>query len=449
MPFSNSQEHKVVNLPDAITQSAKTRPTINHMKPVTYSKNFSKQAALAAAFGLMSFQIAFAATDTWTGGASPNGNWSASANWFAGTAPSPYDLLVFTNQAGATELATNDFAAGTAFDGITFGTSVSPVTLSGNNILLSGNTNGITTGINNGTSLAETVNNNLTLDWGYHTFYSTTAGSQLNLNGNILANLGAVADFGTNNNHSVHSTSYVLDGTGLISGLGAAGLVGNGGVSGGFNWLATVSGGVVTAYTNYTGTNLLTAVTTTIGSSTPDGATNIEFTLSTAGTFTLVGGAVTYINTVLNSNPNAGLTITTNNTPGTTVLDVGTTNFGTGMYVGGFYSPNGAGQRNLTITGTNSLQLTSGPMSGNPVPGEIVFGINGNTTGNQAKVEAAIVDNGSGGKVTVVTVGTGALLMNWPAYHSGGTYIWGSRVHISILRWVRVPSMSRAAARLS
>ena len=205
---------------------------------------------LALAISVFFTGATFAASDTWTGGASPNGNWNVAGNWLAGIAPSPYDSLIFTNQTGSAKTATNDFAAGTAFDGITFGASAagSPFKLVGNSILLSGNTNIVTIGITNSTSLAETVSNNLILDWGYHTFYSPAAGSSLNLNGTMVPNLGSVANFGTSN---VNSTAYVQDGTGLIAGLGGAGLVGNASASanGGFTGLATVSNGVVTDIT--------------------------------------------------------------------------------------------------------------------------------------------------------------------------------------------------------
>lgn len=395
---------------------------------------------LAAALSLAILQTAFAATDTWTGGGAPNGDWSNGGNWLAGTPPSPFDSLVFTNQTGVPDSATNDFAAGTGFDGITFSSSAagSPFTVSGNAILLSGNTNGITTGVNNTTSLGETVNNNLTLDWGYHTFYSPAAGSSLNLNGAILANLAGVADFQSNN---VNSTSYALDGTGLIGGLGAAGLIGNNGLGsansgGGFSALATVNNGVLTNYT-YTAGSIL-AAGGAFGATTPGGATNLEITVTSSANFTLAGGnsstygtSQTFINSVLmtinTTTKNTGINIPDGN--GTLVL--GTTNLGAGMYVGGIFVPGAQTAQEITIGSGASTFLTSGPMSGNPVPGEIIFAINGDNTSNEGEVDCAIKDNLSGGKVTVVYAGAGSMYINSispGSTYSGGTYIDKGRI---------------------
>src|SRR5437879_6823539 len=61
--------------------------------------------------------VAGPATDTWSG-AGPDALWSDAANW-GGVVPVAGDDLVFA--AGAAQLpSTNDFAAGTAFNSITF-----------------------------------------------------------------------------------------------------------------------------------------------------------------------------------------------------------------------------------------------------------------------------------------------------------------------------------------
>lgn len=459
---------------------------------------------LALAISVFFTGATFAASDTWTGGASPNGNWNVAGNWLAGIAPSPYDSLIFTNQTGSAKTATNDFAAGTAFDGITFGASAagSPFKLVGNSILLSGNTNIVTIGITNATSLAETVSNKLILDWGYHTFYSPTAASSLNLNGTIVANLGGVANFGTSN---VNSTAYVQDGTGLIAGLGGVGLMGNSSASanGGFTGLATVSNGVVVPYNSYSSANILAAAgaigvdaTTTLStgfisgvtvtsvvvasatgiqvgavmggagvpaaSATPvtvtgiagttltvssftstaassgnytfssiaSDAANIEITATATSSFTLAGGTNstfgannTYVNTVLLTNTTALMTLPGGN--GTLVL--GSTNAGTGMYVGGIYLPNATTTANALTIGNGATFLTAGPMSGNPVPGEIVIAVNGNNANNEGVVNCVIKDNLSGGAVSVVYSGSGSYYVNTTNTYSGGTYVVNGR----------------------
>ena len=62
-------------------------------------------------------------------------DWSTSANWNAAVAAG--DSLTF---AGTARLApANDFAAGTSFSGITFGSTAGAFTVAGNPIVLTGN----------------------------------------------------------------------------------------------------------------------------------------------------------------------------------------------------------------------------------------------------------------------------------------------------------------------
>jgi fibronectin-binding autotransporter adhesin len=386
---------------------------------------------------ILAVQSAPAATDTWNSGGADN-NWATGGNWTSGLTPSPGDALVFGS--GVHTTPTNNFTAGTLFDGITFNSGSPAFTLVGNSVLLSGNTNNITTGITNGTSLAQTVSNNLALDWGYHTFYSQASGSSLNLDGTLTANLGGAADFGTNN---VTSASLVLDGTGLIAGLGGAGLVGNTGLGansgGGFSALATLNNGVVTNYT-YTG-NTIIATAGAIGATTQANATNLEITAAT-GNFSLAGGtsstygtSQTFINTVLLT-INGTTKVTTLVVPsGNGTLVLGTTNAGTGMYVGGIYLPGGQTAQEITVGGGTSTFLTAGPMTGgNPVPGEIIIAVNGDNTSNEGEMNAVIKDNLSGGKVSVVYTGGGSLYINNTGNtYSGGTYMIKGRLQCNQL----------------
>src|ERR1700749_212507 len=74
---------------------------------------------------------AVAATDTWTG-AGGDGNRTNPLNW-GGTAPVAGDNLVFS---GATNLnTTNNFAAGTLFNSITFDGTAGNFRLGGNAVL--------------------------------------------------------------------------------------------------------------------------------------------------------------------------------------------------------------------------------------------------------------------------------------------------------------------------
>ncbi len=381
--------------------------------------------------GALAALPASASVDYWNDG---SGNWSAGGNWLSGTTPNPYDTLQFINLSGGTYTPNDDLANGTPIDGIVFTNSTGSFTLGGNSILISGQTNGFNAniGVTNTTSLAETVNNNLTLDWGYYTFNSPSA--TLALNGSIAANLGGVADFGSAN---VTSSSYAVDGTGLIQGLGGAGLIGNNGLGansgGGFSALATVSGGAVVPYT-YPAAAVLSAAGA-MGGTTPSTASNLEITVTGSANFSLAGGTSTtyganntYINTILENinttTKNTGIDIPSGN--GTLVLG---TNEGN-IYIGGIYVPGGQTAQEITIGGGTSCYLTCGPMTaGNPIPGEIIIAVNGNNTSNEGEMNAAIEDNLGGGHVSVVYTGGGSdYINNLGNTYSGGTYMIKGRV---------------------
>ena len=350
--------------------------------------------------------LASAANDTWTGLSSSDANWMTPANWEGSIAPVAGDSLYFN---GDYQTAPNDnFPSGTAFDGIFFASTASPFSLVGNGVLLSGAVSGNTFGVTNGSSLAQSVGLPLNLDWGYYTF-SSPAGS-LGLNGPLSPNNGGVACFGS----GVTSSSLSLDGSGLISSLGGAGLFANGAT---FVGLATIKAGAVNPY-SYTANNVISAAGN-IGSATQSGGANIELTSTSAGNYTLANGAgTTFINTILVSNPTANKLVVASANSGT--LDLGTAN----NNIGGIYLPNGTASQGLTIGGGSSCFLTAGPMTGPPTPGEIIFGINGTNISNEAENNALITDNGSGGAVTVVKTGTGSMFNNINSdSYSGGTYV--------------------------
>lgn len=76
-----------------------------------------------------------AADKTWDGGGA-DGFWQTGENWDANTPPAANDRLIFT---GTTRLSnTNNFTAGTAFDGIHFNFPAGGYTLRGNQITLGG-----------------------------------------------------------------------------------------------------------------------------------------------------------------------------------------------------------------------------------------------------------------------------------------------------------------------
>ncbi len=101
-----------------------------------YAHSFSTLRVFAIALGLLVILSPFTAqAQTWTGGGA-NDNWTTGANW-GGTAPVAGNGLIF---GGTTRLGpVNDFAADTAFAGITFNNTAGAFVLTGNRITLTGN----------------------------------------------------------------------------------------------------------------------------------------------------------------------------------------------------------------------------------------------------------------------------------------------------------------------
>jgi autotransporter-associated beta strand protein len=338
-------------------------------------------------------------TDTWTGTGSDttwtnSGNWTYSAN---GTSPQPGDSLVF---AGANTANNNNFPNGTAFDGITLG-SGSSFTLSGNSLLLSGQTNGNTIGLLNTSGATQTVGLNLNLDWGYYTFSSPDGGT-LALNGAsaLTPNLGAVAYFDL----SVTSPSLGLDATtGLITGLEGAGLLYDGTYTP--TSLATISGQSIqaySAYTPYTGGGAI--------------ASGNNLNLADSGASASYTANNNTVNTI--SAAQAGGATTTLAVTGTLTLGQNG-----GVYV---LEPSAGSYNCFNLSGGT---LTAGASSS---PASIVFAVNGNNANNQATVSSAIANNAAGGPVTVVKTGPGS--MNF-ATTTASTYTGGVYVDQGQLQW--------------
>src|SRR5882672_4268842 len=98
----------------------------------------SRKILVAACAAVLALPLAASASDvTWSGANANNSLWSTATNWAGATAPVAHDALIFDGFARLTP--NNDFAAATAFDGITFAASVGAFNLVGNQITLSGN----------------------------------------------------------------------------------------------------------------------------------------------------------------------------------------------------------------------------------------------------------------------------------------------------------------------
>lgn len=344
-------------------------------------------ALLAAA------QLASAATDTWTG--NTDANWSTPGNWVGGNAPVAGDSLSFGSSSQTTP--NNDFTADTAFYGLTFTADAEGLgyTLDGNSVLLSGQAFGNNIGITNNSGSAQSVGTMpLDLDWGYHTF--TSPSGSLALDSAITPNTGGVAYFGPANLTSTLST----DGSGLISGLGGAGLMYDGVLTP--TGLATIDGGGnIVAYSAYT----------PVASGAIGNGNNIQLTASgVAGSYTANNNTV---NTITVSQAGGA-----NNSDFTSTLTVtGTLTLGAN---GGICVLNSAGTNHadFSLTGGSVTAGTSGPAS-------IVFTVNGSNPNNQASVSSPIVDNAGPGAVTVVKTGSGSMnfATTTATSYSGGTYV--------------------------
>ena len=345
---------------------------------------------------------ASAATDTWTG--NTDANWNTPGNWTGGNAPPRAgDSLLFGPSPPTT--LTNDLIAGTAFNGLTFQAGAPSFTLNGNSILLSGSTSTNTTGIANNSGLPQVIGTMpLTLDRGYYAFSSPFGGS-IALNGGLTLNPGAVAYFDPN----VTSTAFTADGSGLIAGLGGAGLMYGttaAPASGpGPTGLATISSGSVTALTTYT----------PFGSGAISSGQNLLLTASGASA-SLTAASGTTVNTISVAQAgNSGGTATTT----LQVAAAGTMTFNDH---GGIYVLNsGAGSRScFTLSSGAGGFITAGTGAS---PASMVVAVNGDNANNQATISAVIKDNTVNGPVSVIVSGSGAVVMNAVNTYSGGLYI--------------------------
>ena len=170
-----------------------------HMNSKCLSSRMMFVWLLAGSISLLCAGSAPAANRTWTGGGADN-NWNTATNW-GGTAPVASDLLFFD---GTTRLTnTNNIAANTAFNGITFNSTAGAFTLCGNALKLGG---GVT---NNCLTNGETISLNMALT-ATGTF-DVVSGSTLSIGGVISGNSYGVT--------KVDAGMLTLSGTNTFSGV--------------------------------------------------------------------------------------------------------------------------------------------------------------------------------------------------------------------------------------
>jgi len=361
--------------------------------------------SLALSFGLIAVSSALAATDTWTGGGSPDGNWGNAANW--DNAPAAGDFLSFDNGGGAQPLTTNNLATGTIFGNITFNSGTVSYTNGGNGIVLadvsestSGNSGALFGGsISNFSANAQTLNLPVTIQAGNHTITTISGAGQLNISGVSSRNNGGTVQFFTSGG-SINTTGSGLANDGSSGGgiLGGWAVIGPGNNAG--NW-ATINGsGNVVAYSGYTSES---------GSFTTASGGNFKVTQNNTTTkITQASGSFVDMNTLLwTPSSSHGETIQANTAADPIRLGAN----------GGIMNIDGNSQT-LTIGGGSTYGLTAGGPNAN-TPGEMTLSQLGSGSGHLV-INCVIQDNGSG-SVTVNQLGS--INYNFANTYSGGTYL--------------------------
>ena len=394
--------------------------------------NLIRLIAAIVLAGLSAAQIATAASDTWTGGGAPDGNWQNAANW-GGTAPNAGDFLNFdtSNQTAAT----NNFANGTIFGNLGFNSTAGAFTLSpvsggdGSGLVLTNQSENSSAvaffggSISNLSSSAETIALPVTYSTGNHIVSTASGAGQLNLSGAFARQKDAMVQFFVSGGNINYSGSGLGTVNGIIGGWAVVGL----GLSESSNqgdW-ATINGsGNVVAYSAYTQVN----GGTSMGLSSSGGsAANNEEIHTRSGTANTLNGSTagTYdLNSLVwnigNSSPGGNQSLTISSSQ---ILRLG---------VNGAVMNVHSGSRTFTVgSGNNSgCGITAGGAAN--TAGELsLYSVPWSDSNARLDINAPILDNGSG-KVSVNTYG--GMTLAQPGSYSGGTYmnsgyIWDNNLH--------------------
>jgi len=340
-------------------------------------------------------------TVTWNSGGLPDGNWENPDNW-GDVLPQAGDVLAFGT--GSQVLTTNNFPAGTAFDGITFAASAPTFTLGGNGLILSNLSQNASGTFSGGVVVVNSINNQtinlpMTLSFGRHVIQTAGGAGQLTFSGSLSRNAGALAQFSIGGgavNTSLGNVNSIIGGWAVVS--TAASLVNNNGGAGTVNWAVNNGGAVagLSSYTSITGS----------GASIPnETGNNVNITTDGSSADTLSTSGVSDMNTLYFSA--SGNNLQLNISSGQTLR----------LGAEGGILANSA--RYSTIGSGSSGTLTAG--GGNNAPGELSLYNCSYYSGGGLIINATIADNGSGNPVTVNTLGS--VNINFPNTYSGGTYI--------------------------
>lgn len=340
-------------------------------------------------------------TVSWTSGGAPDGGWDNPANW-DGVLPQAGDELGFGS--GSQVQTTNNLSAGTDFGAIAFSGSAPSFSLNGNGLVLDGVSQSSSGTFSGGTITVNSINNQsinlpVTLSVGDHVIAAAGGAGSLALNGPLLRNTGALAQFSLGGGAvttSLSNVNSILGGWAIVS--TATSPVNNNGGAGTVNW-AVNNGGVVAPLSTY---STITGSSASIPNETGN---NVQISGDGSSADTLSTSGITDMNTLYFSASTANLQL----------------NIGSGQTLrlgseGGILANS---PRYATIGSGSSGILTAGGSDNNP--GELSLYNFSYYSGGGLVIDATITDNGAGYPVTLNILGS--VNLNYANSYSGGTYI--------------------------
>lgn len=386
---------------------------VSHMKSLINTKRTNESVStlavvVAALVWSLAAQPALAGSDTWTG-AGTDSFWEDSNNW-GGTAPNPGDDLFFDT--GNNLLATNNFAGGAMFQGITFNGAAGAFTLYGNPLVLGGllqdmNGNPYGGSISNASPANETISLSVTNAAGEHAVMTAGGAGQLNLPATFVNNAGAMVQFiqlgGAINSVLPINSAGCLGGWAVYTTSGNSLINNNQNGGATVDWATTNASGALSAYGAYT--NMSGNAAAVINNPTNNvkitsgGASGHDDTMKSSGTTT--------VNSIYWDG--GGFS-------GSTYLDIPTGDILRLGAQGGVI----ANLNHYLRIGNNDGSLTAGGAAN--TPGQIyVYNVSGYASG-QVEFWCNITDNGSS-SYPVSLIFFGSAELDDANTYSGGTYV--------------------------